>query len=656
MPRSYKRKRQDPPVNLENMKKAVGAYLKKEGTLRQIAENFGIKKSTLLDYVRRSRPQTGEADKSVNEEPGPLQINFPTRPKHNRQVFESEHERKLADYFRTCSRMNHGLTTTEARKFAYSYARANNISVPENWCFNEAASKDWLLAFLKRNSDISVRKPEATSQARASGFNKTVVQTFFDKLLDVYGRFGAKLTADRIWNVDETGIVTVLPPPKVLAPTGQKQVGQTVSAERGQNVTAVCFASASGATIPPVFIFPRVNFIPRMTNEGPPGCLGLANPSGWVNGDLFLEAMRHFTKITKPDEETPILLLMDNHDSHLDVRVIEHCKQNHVTLLTFPPHCSHKLQPLDVGVLSPFKGALKERFNEWLQLHPGQRISIYEVASLSRVPFLEKFSASNIVSAFRAAGIFPFNRDVFPEGAFAPSFVTDRPLDQTTSSRSPSSQANSEAGPPISSFIRSPEEVRPFPRVGAVTVPGRGNRNRGRTRILTDTPEKEEIVAKKEKKAKPTPSTKKRKNSAVRKPNEDDGTDEAETLSEPVAPSDSSSDESLHCGDVEEDLEPFDIDQAQTDSYVLVKFKLGKSKKSDIFYVGQIKGKTGSDLEVLFLRRNGARFIFPDIEDKAFVSSNDIVLSLPSPTATGGTERTKRGLTFQCDLSSYNVR
>lgn len=167
MPRSYKRKRQDPPVNLENMKKAVGAYLKKEGTLRQIAENFGIKKSTLLDYVRRSRPQTGEADKSVNEEPGALQINFPTRPKHNRQVFESEHERKLADYFRTCSRMNHGLTTTEARKFAYSYARANNISVPENWCFNEAASKDWLLAFLKRNSDISVRKPEATSQAES---------------------------------------------------------------------------------------------------------------------------------------------------------------------------------------------------------------------------------------------------------------------------------------------------------------------------------------------------------------------------------------------------------------------------------------------------------------------------------------------------------
>jgi len=42
-------------------------------------------------------------------------------------------------------------------------------------------------------------------------------------------------------------------------------------------------------------------------------------------------------------------------------------------------------------------------------------------------------------------------------------------------------------------------------------------------------------------------------------------------------------------------------------------------------------------VEVFFLRRNGARFVFPDIEDKAFVSSDDIVLVLPSPAATGGT-------------------
>jgi len=48
-------------------------------------------------------------------------------------------------------------------------------------------------------------------------------------------------------------------------------------------------------------------------------------------------------------------------------------------------------------------------------------------------------------------------------------------------------------------MIRSLEEVRPFPRVEASFVSGRKNRNQGRTRILTDIPEKEEITAKKQK-------------------------------------------------------------------------------------------------------------------------------------------------------------
>lgn len=40
---------------------------------------------------------------------------------------------------------------------------------------------------------------------------------------------------------------------------------------------------------------------------------------------------------------------------------------------------------------------------------------------------------SNIISGFRATGIFPFDPDVIPDSAFAPSFVTlveERPLEQ----------------------------------------------------------------------------------------------------------------------------------------------------------------------------------------------------------------------------------
>ncbi|KAK2708128.1 hypothetical protein QYM36_013892 [Artemia franciscana] len=72
MPRVYKRKGHDSPLDRENMKKAVEAYIKKEGTLRGIAEKFGIKKSTLLDYVKRSKPSREEASPRANEETQPL--------------------------------------------------------------------------------------------------------------------------------------------------------------------------------------------------------------------------------------------------------------------------------------------------------------------------------------------------------------------------------------------------------------------------------------------------------------------------------------------------------------------------------------------------------------------------------------------------------
>ena len=73
---------------------------------------------------------------------------------------------------------------------------------------------------------------------------------------------------------------TVVQAPKVIAKKGAKQVAQIVSAERGENTTMLCFVSATGQTIPPVYVFPRVKVPKRMYHDGPPGCIGLALCSG----------------------------------------------------------------------------------------------------------------------------------------------------------------------------------------------------------------------------------------------------------------------------------------------------------------------------------------------------------------------------------------
>lgn len=95
-----------------------------------------------------------------------------------------------------------------------------------------------------------------------------------------------------------------------------------------------------------------------MTNGAPPGTLGLAQPTGWMTGDMFLEVLKHFIKMTSSTRENPTLIIMDNHESHLTPAVLNHAKENGVTLLTIPPHTSHKLQALDVSVFGPFQNYL----------------------------------------------------------------------------------------------------------------------------------------------------------------------------------------------------------------------------------------------------------------------------------------------------------
>jgi hypothetical protein len=80
---------------------------------------------------------------------------------------------------------------------------------------------------------------------------------------------------------------------------------------------------------------------------------------------------------------------------------------------------------LDVTVFGPFKKSLSAFHHSWLKRHPGQRISIKEVAELTRPAFQQKMSPSNIIAGFKSTGIYPFNRYAIDQSRFAPSLVTD---------------------------------------------------------------------------------------------------------------------------------------------------------------------------------------------------------------------------------------
>ena len=170
-----------------------------------------------------------------------------------------------------------------------------------------------MYGFMQRHHSIILRCPEATSVARACGFNRKVVSEFYHIWRNIFHE--KKFEAHSIFNYDETGCTTDQNVPKVLAPKGMKQVGQTVATERGTFVTAGCCISAFGCSLPFALVFSHVNYKNHSIRGASAGMLGLANQSDWMTTELFSKVLAHIIKHIGCTKEKPAVLLMDNHES-----------------------------------------------------------------------------------------------------------------------------------------------------------------------------------------------------------------------------------------------------------------------------------------------------------------------------------------------------
>lgn len=256
------------------------------------------------------------------------------------------------------------------------------------------------------------------------GFNKTQVKVFYDNLQDLYKKYN--FAPSRIYNMDESGVSTVPKKiPKVISVKGKKLVGKIVSAERGQTITLVCAMSATGNFVPPAFIFPRKRMQGYLLNNAPEGSIGMVSDSGFINTNLFIDYLRHFKDNVQPTKDNPVLLILDNHSSHISLAAVNFCRDYGIHMLTLPPHSSHKMQPLDRGFFGPLKIKFAYECDKWLSHHPGRVIGQTEIAQLVNEAFQKAASLSNAVSGFKISGIWPIDRDIFSDEDFAAASVTD---------------------------------------------------------------------------------------------------------------------------------------------------------------------------------------------------------------------------------------
>lgn len=340
-----------------------------------------------------------------------------------RCTFDEDMETELAAFLTEMESRLFGLTSRDVRSLAFQLAERNKLE----HTFNKEtglAGKDWFRGFMHRHPNLAIRSPEPTSAARARSFNRENVDQFFkllENLMDTH-----HFMVHRVFNVDETGITTVQnKPSKIIAKKGKKQVGSLTSAERGTLTTAVICMSASGIYVPPMLIFPRVRMNPALTLGAPPGTIFECDKSGWMQSHLFTNWMKHFINFTKPSETDPILLVLDGHRTHTkNIEAIDLAKKHHVHMIVIPPHCSHRMQPLDVSFMKPLSSFYSRAMERYLRNHPGKVITLYQVSSLFAEAYLNAAVPNNAISGFTKTGIHPVNRDAYTDADFVAAETT----------------------------------------------------------------------------------------------------------------------------------------------------------------------------------------------------------------------------------------
>ena len=103
--------------------------------------------------------------------------------------------------------------------------------------------------------------------------------------------------------------------------------------------------------------------------------------------------------------------------------IIDYAREHHITLLSFPPHCCHRLQPLDVSIFRPLK---EQKMDTWIRENLGRSMSTHVIPSIVSYAFPLAFTLSNIGAGFRKTGIYQFGRSAITPDEYLQSYGTYR--------------------------------------------------------------------------------------------------------------------------------------------------------------------------------------------------------------------------------------
>ena len=220
----------------------------------------------------------------------------------------------------------------------------------------------------------------------------------------------------RLWNCDETGICTAVASRKILTKRGAKNVHETGGGSGREYITILTCGSAIGEKMPPYIVYKGTYHMQAHMRGDPPGTKYSRSESGWMESANFLEWFRTLFLPAVDDirHTGPVILFLDGHQSHASLPLVETARVQGIILYSFPPHTTHLLQPLDVGVYGPLKQVWSQVLKGFKLETMGAKVDKEVFPTLVAQMWPRVLLPEHLIGGFRAAGLHPLSHDAIP--------------------------------------------------------------------------------------------------------------------------------------------------------------------------------------------------------------------------------------------------
>jgi hypothetical protein len=169
-------------------------------------------------------------------------------------------------------------------------------------------------------------------------------------------------------------------------------------------------------------------------------CNFISSPTGWTNDEIGLAWLQSFDRGTKAKARNgrdPRLLLLDGHNSHINQSFLDYAAKRNIHIAIYPPHSTHRLQPLDIGLFLPLTTFYSQNLDKFILESRGlTAITKRNFFYIFWPAFQSAFSEKNVLNAWKKAGLQPFDPQSILQQVEVSSKTTSvsRPNTSSTSS------------------------------------------------------------------------------------------------------------------------------------------------------------------------------------------------------------------------------